>query len=67
MACENSVKNNRYSSNGSIAYQVQFDGGWSKRSYKYNFNALSCALPIIEAYTGKIINLQVANKYCSVC
>lgn len=30
---------------------VQFDGGWSKDSHGKNFNANSCALPLIEAKT----------------
>ena len=46
---------------------VQFDGGWSKDSHGKNFNANSCALPLIEASTQKIIALGVANRYCSHC
>ncbi|XP_071055949.1 uncharacterized protein [Onthophagus taurus] len=43
------------------------DGGWCKRSYKTNYNALSGVGCIIGASTGKLLYLGIRNKYCSVC
>lgn len=46
---------------------VVVDGCWSKRSYNRNFTALSGVAAIIGAYTGKVLWIDVRNKYCVIC
>ena len=43
------------------------DGGWSKRSHKYSYNAKSGVAIIIGKETGKLLHIGVRNKYCHSC
>lgn len=43
------------------------DAGWSKRTHKHTYNALSAVGVIFGQETGKLLYLGVRNKYCSVC
>ena len=52
---------------GVPAIAVIVDGGWSKRTHKHSYNAMSGAAIIIGAHTGKLLHVGVRNKYCSVC
>ncbi len=49
---------------GVPAITVIVDGGWSKRSHKYSYNAKSGVAIIIGKETGKLLHLGVRNKYC---
>lgn len=40
---------------------------WSKRSYKTNYSALSGVAAIIGYKTGKVLYMDVKNKYCVIC
>ena len=52
---------------GVPAITVIVDGGWSKRSHKHSYNAKSGVGVVIGQATGKLLDLGVRNKYCSVC
>lgn len=52
---------------GVPAITVIVDGGWSKRSHKYSYNAKSGVGIIIGKQTGNILHIGVRNKYCSAC
>ena len=60
------ISNRRYHQ-GMPAITVIVDGGWSKRSHKHSYNAKSGVAIIIGKETGKILYLDVRNKYCSIC
>ena len=60
------ISNGRYHQ-GVPAITVIVDGGWSKRSHKHSYNAKSGVAIIIGKETGKILYLDVRNKYCSIC
>ena len=47
---------------GIPAITVTVDGGWSKRSHKHSYNAISGVAVIIGT-----LFLGVRNKYCSIC
>lgn len=49
------------------AITVIVDGGWSKRTHKHSYNALSGVGVIIGKHTGKLLYLGVQNKYCAAC
>lgn len=46
---------------------VVADACWSKRSYNRNFTALSGVGAIVGAHTGKVLWIDVKNKYCVTC
>ena len=46
-----------------ISIPVSFDGSWSKRGYTANH----CVGFVISAATGKVLDLEVISKTCSVC
>ena len=52
---------------GVPAITVTVDAGWSKRSHKHSYNAMSGVAVIIGNATKKLLFLTVRNKYCSVC
>ena len=52
---------------GVPAVSVVADGGWSKRSHKYSYNAKSGVAVIFGAYTKKLLFMGVRNKFCSIC
>ena len=52
---------------GVPAITVIVDGGWSKRSHKHSYNAKSGVAIIIEKKTGKLLYIEVRNKYCTMC
>jgi len=52
---------------GVPAISVIVDGGWSKRTHKHSYNALSGVGVIIGKYTGKLLYIGVRNKYCAAC
>ena len=60
------ISNGRYHQ-GVPAITVIVDGGWSKRSHKHSYNGKSGVTIIIGKETGKILYLDVRNKYCSIC
>ncbi|XP_071056943.1 uncharacterized protein [Onthophagus taurus] len=53
--------------NGIPCITVVVDGAWSKRSYNVNYNALSGVACIIGQRTGKLLYLNIRNKYCCIC
>ncbi|XP_045509000.1 uncharacterized protein LOC123704641 isoform X2 [Colias croceus] len=52
---------------GIPAIVVVADACWSKRSYRNNYAAASGAAAIIGFKTGKVLFMEVKNKYCIVC
>ena len=46
---------------------VIVDGGWCKRTHKHLYNAKSGVGIIIGRETGKLLYMEVRNKYCSTC
>jgi len=52
---------------GVPAVSVIVDVGWSKRTHKHSYNALSGVGVIIGKYTGKLLYIGVRNKYCAAC
>jgi hypothetical protein len=52
---------------GIPAITVVADACWSKRSYRTNYSAASGAGAIIGLKTGKVLHMQVKNKYCITC
>ena len=52
---------------GVPAIDVIVDGGWSKRSHKHSYNALSGVAIIVGRATGKLLHIGVRNKFCSAC
>ena len=52
---------------GVPAVSVYFDAGWSKRSHKHSYVALSGASIVIGARTKKVIGMAIRNKYCHIC
>ena len=49
------------------AITVIVDGGWSKRTHKHSYNALSCVGVIFGKETRKLLYIGVRNKFCTVC
>ena len=49
------------------AITVIVDAGWSKRTHKHSYNALSCVGVIFGKETKKLLFIGVRNKYCAVC
>ena len=49
------------------AITVIVDAGWSKRTHKHSYNALSCVGVIFGIETKKLQFTGVRNKYCAVC
>lgn len=43
------------------------DATWGKRSYRKNYSALSGAAAIVGQHTGKVLFMDVKNKYCRTC
>ncbi len=52
---------------GVPAITVIVDGGWSKRSHRYSYNAKSGVGIIVGQATGKLLYIGVRNKYCTSC
>ena len=52
---------------GVPAITVILDGGWSKRSHKYSYNAQSGVAVIFGLVTKKLLYMDVRNKYCTAC
>ena len=52
---------------GIPAITVIVDGGWSKRTHKHSYNALSGVGVIFGKHTGKLLYIGVRNKYCAAC
>ena len=52
---------------GVPAITVIKDGGWSKCSHRYSYNAKSGVGIIIGQATGKLLYIGVRNKYCTAC
>jgi len=52
---------------GVPAITVVVDAGWSKRTHKHTYNALSAVGVIFGYYTGKLLYVGVRNKFCSIC
>ena len=46
---------------------VIVDGRWCKRTHKHSYNAKSGVGIIIRRETGKLLYMEVHNKYCSTC
>ena len=62
---EIAIANNSYHQ-GVPAIKVIVDGGWSKRTHKYSYNAKSGVAIIIGKATGKIL-FMVYVISCSIC
>ena len=43
------------------------DAGWSKRTHKHMYNALSSVGIIFGLQTGKLLYIGVRNRYCATC
>lgn len=52
---------------GVPAITVIVDAGWSKRTHKHTYNALSGVGVIFGQQTGKLLYLGVRNKFCASC
>ena len=52
---------------GIPAITVICDGGWSKHSHKYTYNAYGGVGVIFGAETQKLLHIGVRNKYCVFC
>ena len=52
---------------GIPAITVIVDGGWSKRTHKHSYNALSGVGVIFGKHTGKLLYIGVRNKFCAAC
>jgi len=52
---------------GVPAITVVADAGWSKRTHKHTYNALSAVSVIFGYHTGKLLYVGVRNKFCSIC
>ena len=52
---------------GIPAITVIVDGGWSKRTHKHSYNALSRVGVIFGKHTGKLLYIGVRNKFCAAC
>ena len=52
---------------GIPAITVIVDGGWSKRTHKHSYNALSGVGVIFGKHTGKLLYIGVRNKLCAAC
>ena len=63
---ELAIQQNSYHQ-GVPAITVVVDAGWSKRTHKHTYNALSAVGVIFGQKTGNLLYLGVRNKYCSVC
>ena len=50
-----------------ITVIVYADAGWSKRTHKYTYNALSGVGVIFVQQTGKLLHLEACNKFCASC
>lgn len=46
---------------------VIVDEGWSKRTHKHSYNALSGVGVIFGKHTGKLLHIGVRNKFCATC
>ena len=49
------------------AITVILDGGWSKRTHRHSYNALSVVGVIFGKQTGKLLYIGVRNKFCAAC
>ena len=49
------------------AITVIVDAGWSKRTHKHSYNALSCVGVIFGKETRKLLHIGVRNKFCATC
>jgi len=63
---QHAIEQNSYHQ-GVPAITVIVDGGWSKRTHKHSYNALSGVGVIIGKHTGKLLYIGVRNKYCAAC
>ena len=52
---------------GVPAITVIVDAGWSKRTHKHTYNALSGVGVIFGQQTGKLLYLGIRNKFCASC
>ena len=52
---------------GIPAITVIVDGGQSKLTYKYSYNALSSVGVIFREHTGKLLYIGVRYKPCAFC
>ena len=52
---------------GVPAISVIADGGWSKRTHKHSYVAVSGVAVVIGAKTGKILGMGVRTKFCATC
>ena len=52
---------------GIPAITVIVEGGWSKRTHKHSYNALSGVGVIFGKHTGKLLYIGVRNKLCAAC
>ena len=52
---------------GVPAITVIVDAGWSKRTHKHTYNALSGVGVIFGQQTGKLLYIGVRNKFCAAC
>ena len=52
---------------GVPAITVLVDAGWSKRTHKHTYNALSGVGVIFGQQTEKLLYLGVCNKFCASC
>ena len=52
---------------GVLAITVIVDAGWSKRTHKHTYNALSGVGVIFGQQTGKLLYVGVRNKFCAAC
>ena len=64
---QHAIEQNSYHHQHVPAISVIVDGGWSKRTHKHSYNALSGVGVIIGKHTGKLLYIGVRNKYCAVC
>ena len=63
---ELAIQKNSYHQ-GVPSITVVLDAGWSKRTHKHTYNALSAVGIIFGQEKGKLLYLGVRNKYCSLC
>ena len=60
------IENNIYH-DGIPAITVITDGGWSKRTHKYTYNAMGGVAIIIGEHPKRLLHIGVRNKYCYIC
>jgi len=64
---ELAIQQNRLDDDKVPTITVVVDAGWSKRAHKHSYNALSGVGVIFGLQTGKLLYLNVRNKYCVTC